>query len=532
MAGSNSTLLLFVILFSTIYSYNNGIGKTPILGFSSWYIYEYAVTEYLMQNNTLELINRGLAKAGYEYMNIDAGWILNRSANGTLVYDPVKFPNGMYNMGEFIHSHNLKYGLYGTRGTKQCGFQHGYYAPGSLGYYENDANYTAAMKADYFIFDSCSGTANMTDALNEYEEFGMYLNKTGRTIYYDLCWWNAYYAQFAVNFSNSYRVGRDDTNWSWVLNSFEIAYSGMQKNGNPYGWNNLDLLYSTNANKTDYNKTNPNIGFQTELQARAQFAVYALASSNLIISNAIAYLSQYDIETYTNADLINANQDNGPIYNGPWPSSGFKIYGLTAANDMSIFGKMLSDGSFMAAFLNAKEETSGNMDIVCDSSCSVQMGFNKSVTEVQVYDVYNKKDLGKLPLKNVLNGYKVYNGILEMGMCIASKDQIWEYESDTKIIKSKYNNGILGVIDCNGNAKQPLITVYDYDINPLCNGDEAIWDIIEVKNPPNYCNGYKCVNICSRLYENDNKGNDKCLYADTIKGNNYIFAFWEDGTIR
>eukprot|EP01084_Bolivina_argentea_P206819 352998_1 len=453
MANYISTILLLLIYFLTVYSYNNGIGEKPLRGWSSWYSYSSNISEYLIKNNTLELINSGLSKAGYNYINVDEGWIFNRSQNGTLISDATKFPNGMYNLGEFIHSHGLKYGLYSSRGKVQCSTT-SYHAPGSYGYYEQDAEYIAYNNADYFKLDSCGAVGNMTDAFNQYNEFGTYLNKTNRIIYYDLCGWHWYFASVGSNFSNSWRVDGDDSNWNNVVNTFEIAYSGMQKYGNPYGWNNMDFLYSENKNSTY------SMGKQTETQARAQFSIYALASSNLIISNAIAYLSDYDIETYTNIELINANQDIGP-QNGP--SSGFKIYGISAQNDISIFGKMLSDGSYIAAFLNTKNKS---MDIICNSSCSVQMGFNNTVKQVKVYDVWDKKDLGILSLKNVLTGYKAFNGVLEMGMCTGSNDQIWEYYKDTKIIKSKYNNGILGAgfsHMCNGNEQLPLITIYDYD---------------------------------------------------------------------
>ena len=119
-------------------------------------------------------------------------------------------------------------------------------------------------------------------------------------------------------------------------------------------------------------------------------------------------------------------------------------------------------------------------------------------------------------------------------MCVASADQKWRYFKSTKVIKSELDNGTLGVIDCNGSAELPLVTVFAYDINPLCNGDEAIWDMVRVADPPSYCNGsaYQCVHICNRLYENDNDSEDRCLYADTIKGKDFVWSLWDDGTIR
>ena len=185
-----AALLLHVALFATnvvvVVSYNNGVGETPLRGWSSWYPYSNRITEDLIKNNTLELIERGLAAAGYTYINVDEGWILNRSANGTLIADPAKFPSGMLSLGDFIHSKQLRYGLYSSRGTHQCGASKDYTAPGSYGYFEADAEYMAAMGADYVKLDSCGAVGNITDAFAQYQQFGEFLNQTGRHIYYDL----------------------------------------------------------------------------------------------------------------------------------------------------------------------------------------------------------------------------------------------------------------------------------------------------------------------------------------------------------
>ena len=36
-------------------------------------------------------------------------------------YDPNKYPSGMIALGDYVHSRGLKYGLYSSRGTQQCG---------------------------------------------------------------------------------------------------------------------------------------------------------------------------------------------------------------------------------------------------------------------------------------------------------------------------------------------------------------------------------------------------------------------------
>ena len=201
-------LFLFVsVILITVYGYNNGVGEKPVLGYSSWYACSSNVTEAHMKNQTDALISTGLADLGYKYgminimniiflmytyyflymyitkVNVDEGWIKSRASNGTLISDPDKFPSGMKQLGDYIHNKGLKYGLYSSRGTVQCGAGHNYNAPGSYGYYKQDAQYMADAGADYFKLDSCGAVGNMTDAFNQYNEFGMDLNQTGRVIY-------------------------------------------------------------------------------------------------------------------------------------------------------------------------------------------------------------------------------------------------------------------------------------------------------------------------------------------------------------
>lgn len=117
-----STLLtLFAILFQHIIAYNNGVGERPVMGWSTWYSYEAASTESDVKANIDAILSRGLSDAGYKYICVDEGWILNRTSNGTIQHDPAKYPSGMIELGQYVHSKGLKYGLYSSRGTKQCG---------------------------------------------------------------------------------------------------------------------------------------------------------------------------------------------------------------------------------------------------------------------------------------------------------------------------------------------------------------------------------------------------------------------------
>ena len=81
------------------------------------------------------MISTGLASAGYEYINIDAGYLTgSRDDAGKLAVDREKFPNGIRALSEYIHSKGLKLGVYTDIGQGSCGS-----GPGSYDHYEIDA---------------------------------------------------------------------------------------------------------------------------------------------------------------------------------------------------------------------------------------------------------------------------------------------------------------------------------------------------------------------------------------------------------
>jgi alpha-galactosidase len=58
------------------------------------------------------MVSTGLAKAGYQYINVDAGYLTHtRDSTGKLVVNKEKFPSGMRALADHIHSRGLKLGV-------------------------------------------------------------------------------------------------------------------------------------------------------------------------------------------------------------------------------------------------------------------------------------------------------------------------------------------------------------------------------------------------------------------------------------
>ena len=91
---------------------DNGLGRTPALGWSSWNFYGEAIDEKTVLDTADALISTGLAALGFEYVNIDAGSMQkNRTREGKIQEDRTKFPRGIRYVSDQLHAKGLKLGV-------------------------------------------------------------------------------------------------------------------------------------------------------------------------------------------------------------------------------------------------------------------------------------------------------------------------------------------------------------------------------------------------------------------------------------
>jgi len=84
---------------------NNGLGLTPAMGWNSWNHYGCDINEQVIKSNAQRILDLGLDRYGYKYVNIDDCWLLaNRDSNNHIIVDATKFPKGMKEMGDYLHS--------------------------------------------------------------------------------------------------------------------------------------------------------------------------------------------------------------------------------------------------------------------------------------------------------------------------------------------------------------------------------------------------------------------------------------------
>ena len=82
----------------------NGLARTPPMAYSSWNDCSSNVTDARMRFIAEALVSTGLAKAGYAAVHVDEGWFKGRAADGSIIVEQAKFPQGMKALGDWIHN--------------------------------------------------------------------------------------------------------------------------------------------------------------------------------------------------------------------------------------------------------------------------------------------------------------------------------------------------------------------------------------------------------------------------------------------
>jgi hypothetical protein len=116
---------------SAVHALDNGVGRTPMMGWMAWIRFrcniacdadpENCVSEKLIKSMADAMVAGGYREAGYEYVSIDDCWQAHeRAPDGTIQANATRFPNGMKALGDYIHSKGLKFGMYTAMGATTC----------------------------------------------------------------------------------------------------------------------------------------------------------------------------------------------------------------------------------------------------------------------------------------------------------------------------------------------------------------------------------------------------------------------------
>jgi len=351
-------LLFLASLAAPAFGLNNGLARTPQMGFNTWNHFGCSVSEKLVKATANVLISTGLASIGYTYVNLDDCWQVSRDANGTIVADPNRFPSGIAALADALHDQGLMLGLYSDAGTATCQGR-----PGSLNYEKQDAQTYADWKVDYLKYDNCNN--NNIDPKVRYPIMRDALNATGRQIFYSMCEWGVEDpATWAVPVGNSWRsTGDISDKWESMLKNLDQNDKFWNYSG-PGGWSDPDMLEVGN-------------GGMTTIEYTSHFSLWALVKAPLIIGCDLTSMS-YD--TYTilrNQEVIAINQD--PL--------GVQGHRVSAAGDQEVWAGPLANGDAAVVLFNR-----GSKDANITATFK-QIGL--AASKATVRDLWAFEDLGE-----------------------------------------------------------------------------------------------------------------------------------------
>src|SRR4029079_3679293 len=72
------------------FTIDNGLARTPPMGWNSWNKFGCNVSETLIREIADAMVASGMKAAGYRYVNIDDCWQVSRDSAGRIVADPVR----------------------------------------------------------------------------------------------------------------------------------------------------------------------------------------------------------------------------------------------------------------------------------------------------------------------------------------------------------------------------------------------------------------------------------------------------------
>ncbi len=271
----------------------NGLAKTPPMGWNSWNLFEGRVDDKLVRDIADAMVSSGMRDAGYLYVNIDDTWEGVRDAQGNIQPNS-KFPD-MKALADYVHSKGLKLGIYSSPGPRTCA---GY--PGSYGHVEQDARTFASWGIDYLKYDWCSAGLIYRDSELRpvYQEMGAALEATGRTIVYSQCEYGRGQVQTwgARVGANLWRTTGDiQDNWTSMMSNVEKQVPTAPYAG-PGHWNDPDMLEIGNGGMTDD-------------EYRTHMSLWALVAAPLLAGNDIRNMSDATRAILLNKEVIAVDQD-------------------------------------------------------------------------------------------------------------------------------------------------------------------------------------------------------------------------------
>ena len=269
--------------------------RPPTMGWSSWNTFALNINEEVILGQAEAMVKTGLARAGYEYVNIDDGYFLpHDKETRALGVRQDRFPHGMRYVADEIHKLGLKAGIYSDAGANACG------GSKDIGYYgyevEDNVLFFDTWDYDFVKVDFCGGLQLKLDEKEQYTKIIQALrdNVKKKDVVFNICRW-AYPGTWASDWADSWRT-TGDISCSWAsLRSIikENLYLSAYVHDGHY--NDMDMLEIGRTLTPDEEVTH--------------MAVWCILSSPLLIGCDMSQIPEFSLNLLKNPELIAINQD-------------------------------------------------------------------------------------------------------------------------------------------------------------------------------------------------------------------------------
>ncbi|MGO8720730.1 MAG: glycoside hydrolase family 27 protein [Acidobacteriaceae bacterium] len=333
---------------------NNGLERTPVLGWSSWSFLREHPTAARIEAQAHAMQNSGLQQLGYEYVNLDDFWEQcpgpqgpNVDPYGRWVIDSSRFPahgdtNGIKAVADYIHSLGMKFGIYVTPGiSKQAVVKNtpiqgtpytaaqiaepsvseanynckgmvgiNYNKPGAQAYINSWVDMLASWGVDYIKIDGM-GNNNVPDV----KAWSEAIRQSGRPMVLDVTQgsYTRVIAPTLMKYANQWEFAPDVecygcekggssyplTSWKDVEKRFNYV-AEWQSYAGPGGFNDYDSIEVGNGS---------NDGL-TPVERQTQLSLWALGSSPLILGVDLTHLDPLDLQYLKNTAVLAVDQDS------------------------------------------------------------------------------------------------------------------------------------------------------------------------------------------------------------------------------
>jgi hypothetical protein len=365
---------------------NNLIAAKPYMGWSSWSLEStnypgvnptggasWLTEAHVLANADVEAAK--LKSHGYDYVNIDAGWLGGFDSYGRPLANPATFPDGIAYVANHVHKEGLKLGIYlavgldpkaygdGTTpiyGAPGCttsdlvypdkrltngwdsAYQINYASPCSQAYANSIADEFASWGVDYLKMDGVGPGSNQNgpahDDTGDVKAWSAALKQSGRQIQYYLSWSLSHNdASTWEQYSNGWRIDTDvecycNTLVTWN-NSVKERWDDVVQwipDAGPGHWNNLDSLDVGDGTMDGI----------TDAERQSYMTLWAIEAAPLYEGDDLTQLDSYGLSLLTNDEVIGVDQ------------AGIPAKPVSQATDQQVWYARNPDGSYTVALFN------------------------------------------------------------------------------------------------------------------------------------------------------------------------------------